>query len=673
MMPFAPDSYAFIQRTVRQNRGSAALLSDTQLNTLISELPADHILAGTVIGEHLVRCWLYDRCSGPENCTCLPVPHVGFFAKFTEWICSAERHSRLPLEEIKNYTAENRMEEAAQQHIIRRSGFLLECDGIIPLATDYSDDAIAIPFRLTSDCKDADVTDLQGSSLPQWTHDIQSISEALGDCLSLQLLCVTGAIAQHISGSSIGLAVILAYLRKHALIPDHSPLRLIGTGTFSGGALQTVGSIEAKQKLADRLDALLIYPVSDALQPDFPNVGAGVKDIEGCLNRLTAGRGLATRLSPRKALMRLENLESEVHNNQVKPDVAHRLMDRMQTVFTGAPLSPYSKEGQVRISLLAGQMANHAGQPEDAHRIFTETVELAQDARNPSLLNRAATNLIVTLTDLGRLADAERIGKRHLMEVTEKLPGTAQDIERCRMALHGALGQAQRVIALNESNPAGSDAARLSLENLTEAFTVASELEDPAEICRDQTEILLWQALIEPSGVTPVFEATMEILHRYSGKVHTVSEHFALRARWLAAYRIWLTQGTAEADFSGWELPDCRDSAALKWVLGTAQKYRGTLLAARNEMDAAREAFSDAVGLLDVKGQPLLQFISATAALQGGELLEDTDMLQQAYKVFEKEQQLLSGRTAGSEWLARAKLLLDGKSPETNPQLCFQY
>lgn len=671
-MPFTPNSYAFILNAVRQNRGTAALLTNRQLETLLTRHPADEILAGTIIGETLLRHWLYCRPSPPDNKIFPQFPEADVYPGFLEVIRQEGNHSHLPMEKLKLYEPKDRKEEAIVQHLLRRINIFLDCDGIIPLATDYSEDAIAVPFKLTCDCDAASITDRTGKPLSQWLNAVKRISSAVQEKLSIELLCETGDLADHLDGQSIGLAVILAYLRKQAFLPDHSPLELIGTGIFENGRLQATGGIEGKLKLAERMCSRLVYPGAQGEPLGQPAVNDNIKVITSKLNRLITDGEIAIELTPHGALKRLEELEKQVHRSQVDQETAQRILKQLTPFFDGDSESSYSKEGSVRTTLLQGQMANHAGRPKAAHPYLKEAIRKARALKNPTLYTKTTTNLIVSLVDLGQVDDAEALGQTSLEEIAHNLPGTAEAIEACRMALHGTLGQALRTKALLSRSPLETASAAESLSHLNTALDIATELEDPSEICRDQTELLLWYALLKPKALESVYSDTMKVLHRYASSIHSVSEYFACRARWLAAYRLYLCEGHISADFENRELPDCRDSG-LGWLAGTSQKYRGTLLAATGKKDEAREAFYDAVRLLSQPASPLMHFICATAALQGGELLEDESLLKQAQLIFKKEQERFPGDINGAVWLKRCEDLLKGGNPDNNPQLHFQY
>ena len=167
------------------------------------------------------------------------------------------------------------------------------------------------------------------------------------------------------------------------------------------------------------------------------------------------------------------------------------------------------------------------------------------------------------------------------------------------------------------------------------------------------------------------------ILDGQSAETAYISRQYLNRVRWLGAYRRLLIFGTVAPAIEAWPLPDGRTS----WLLATAHKYRGALLAQLGRTTGAENDFQRSMAVLRSETTPLMRFIAGTSALQAGDSLREMSpdhargYYSEAREVFAALTEFQNGPARGSVWLARVEGLVKGASGQnlSNPQFIFSY
>ncbi|MBT3191069.1 MAG: hypothetical protein HN341_00790, partial [Verrucomicrobia bacterium] len=411
--------------------------------------PADPGLAGPVIGEGLVRLWLYgDQC--PDGLG------QGLASSCPERVHDLFEHHLLSIRRSPFQGQWRHLGEVSEsldgtdqkiwQWTLGRVQAFHGCDGVVAVVGGCGEEeALAVPFVLApGETRVGSVHDKSGREVGNWSRELSRFSEWVspgGRCVVLS--CDCGRHAGTLKGGSFALAVLLAGARAVSEMGDYEPLSVMCTGSVAaGGALEQVSGVPAKRTLARRMRVdLFVSPGAGESCGDCLALPPGTP-VERCLEFI--GHRLddlgAIDLDPRRAYERIQDLSEEIHRALVPLERASTRVERYAKVFSTTPDAPYSAEGVVLVHLLRGAIANHSGDPGKGRSCLEKAAATATDQRTPLRYVDAVSHSVVSLTDLGLLDDAERTARELCRWVDNELMGSASDRLRCRMISRGVLG-----------------------------------------------------------------------------------------------------------------------------------------------------------------------------------------------------------------------------------------
>ncbi len=643
---------------LRRYPRSLQLLTDGELVDLLqyNRIPD---LARYPVAELLCRCWLYqeqagnalnaaavewtgaDRLAAWRSLTahCRKAPETGAVTAAGHDLTVA-MHAEALGGDCKGLAAE--VYVALQRY--------LDADGIIPVAR--GDEALPLTFRLAGVSRVA-VVDIAGVEIPNW-HD--SFLRQWPDSLhrrTVQLDVAVNDILPPLDGESFGLPVLLADLQKRGLLERH-PLRRPATGAISNGQLMRVEEMPAKEQLARRLGATLIFPggaipvgiahdkIRDQLAEHEPvtlDWRAAQRECKKIDGEMEAGI-----VSPADALIRLDQVEAALQD----PEREHALMDARL----------------VRAAALC-----HLGRADDSELVNAENRETAERLEAWPALGRAVARTVVNLTDFGRYPEAIAVARDF-----EKQLGAGQgmnhgDVTDIRMRLAGSLGQAQMFAAL----AGGDDVLRAAaLDSFEKALECAERHSSEGESVRDLNLRHFYFACFMPgtneetAAARKAESAAEKLSDAAEGKNNLA---FLARQRWFAAYRLCLAGETPVTD----ELPE-PDTVERGWLSALIYKYRGAIRAAAGD-DGASEDFHMALKLLKHEQTPMMSLLRMTVATQCWRSLasfpeheELTTECQDMARDFFSSPPIQDMFAFASDWAA---FLAD--PDRTNPQLTYPY
>ena len=671
-------SYGRLLDLIEQTPGAVALLSDSQLSRLLARLPAFLPRAASLLGEALLRVWLYEtRCPADIQ----KVFQAGNLAAV--WLEFAKQAQPLRRGNAESDHRDHRrrtphfgtaLETATWEFFSRRLDATLRADGFFPIAVGSAHaEAIAVPFCFHDrPGVDHKICDRGGMPLANWSAAVARLEHNYGFPLAADLLVDVGLRQADLEGTSFGLAFVLAKERlRGRWTGKFRPLDVLATGSFEGGRLTEVGKERAKDDLAVRMGVkLFVSPGSnrDLGQPFALPAGLGIED---CLKRIGAElerRNLCA-LEFHGAERGLADLKSMVHRGRVPLDVAETRRERYERFFCSS-VHPAAPDKLRECRTLKAAIRNHRGQPTISSRTK------ARAGGDP--LNHVETKAyeVGSLTDQGELSKAEARGRSLLNWVKRGFRGGDEMLRiRCKMVAFGALG-GQPLLQLALRVPKRAVESRRLLDA---ALECATYLNDPVEIAFDLGQLALWHALHDPEQCEVSIRIAEERIHRVAPASIEDSLVYLHRARWLGAFREYITTRLVRPGFHSWPLPEAQISGT-SWLRGTALKYRGTLLAAAGETASSKESFKQACILFERAPSGLLSFIGGTVALQAGESLLKLEratglrFLQEAEKAFLRlpKNFVMPG---GTGWLKRCRGLSRGQSHADlpNPQWVCPY
>lgn len=678
-LPSMPQfSYVRLIEMVGLDPEAVSVLTDSELRRLLQHCPHETGIGATVIAELYFRDWLYVGSSRDElrdalaDCgeaviDCLLDDHLATVRTQQTWIEDAAAQVQM-----------SGKTKAVWDCLATRIRAFIQADGIIPVVTGEMAEAVPIAFNLrTNESPETALRDIRGIPMPLWAEAQEIFGDLHVQHIGIQLQCSTRKTGRQFDGESFELPILLALARKRGLLPDYPPLSVLASGAVRGDIATAVAGLDAKTALARRMGVkVFVTPgVADSDVAMGTQAGMSIQDILPKLSVRLENAGL-DRLDLRTATTRLNSLGDEIHMGTVSLSEAAARVARYEKILEQDPESRIAAESLIRAKVLRGTIANHSGDPQAGIKATQEAAELAAKLRIPLLHVNAVANRIVSLTDLGHLAEAESEG-RHLLEwVLREFSGSSAEQLQAEMVASGALGGQP----LLQTALQGVACAPESLRLLSRAFELARELQLPADICRDAIQLALWYALLDPAHSETESQKAQTVLEENPGVWLTPSLAYLRRVRLLGAYRAVQYYGVAVAGFADQALPE-DDSVSLGWVQATSQKYRGVLLAKQGQIEAAEKDFASAWLILDRDPAALLRFIGGTIALAAGEAMwsENRSLaisyLHRARTVFSLHVDRFEGSVMGSLWLRRAEGLLAGTPPQhlPDPQRGFPY
>jgi len=601
-------SYRSLLEVIEECPGVVAILADSHLATLVGCLPLDPAIRDLLLGEALVRLWLYqDRC--PDGLV------RTLRDKFDEMFLDVIRSSRDPDNGKNGYD----QVMGGYLHLWRRIKDFESADGIIPLVHQGGiGEGVALPFCFNITGQDQSrIRDRGGYEVQRWQDAFTVLGEGLSKGADVVLLSEFGNYTDIFVGASFGLPIALARERKggESILGEFRALEILVSGCLRQGRTEEVTGTEAKAALAKRLGARFAVVAIDwvdnesslGIQPNTPTIKALetiARFIEEC--------GIS-RLTPRIVLKRITQLESDVRMGSIPANPALRKLDRYEKVLRqDDAIGPQFDDGRLHANLLRATLLNHAGQAEEARKIIEE-IQLSEAAAcNPPAMARALAARVVALTDMGLLEAAGTQGRELLVwSESGRFQGSAEDRVKCMMTAHGVLG-GQPLLQKALADPTFAEESRTHLET---ALKHADDLGASREIAFDLVQLVLWRALHDPSRAEQAYQEALERITGMDQKEVGASKEYLDAHRFLAAYRSTILGYAVRGDVVEWTLPE-QGSAHSDWLRATSLKYRASVRAKTGDLEGAAQDFAEGLKLMEFPTSPLLRFISGTIAVE---------------------------------------------------------
>lgn len=624
------------------------LAQDEELLQLLSHCSRSSFteLLPEVVGECICRDWLYQRLPSALEEQLAAV--IG-----QEALQTAREHFR----KIRKLVDLKGVFGWETSH--RRIATFLRADGIIPVVLEGI--AYPLPFEIVrpeavgTPC----VVDAYGHAVPQWSDYISQMN-----VLDLHRETVRLPIensndpTETLRGHSLELPVIIARLRADTF----QALGVVATGAIEYGRVATVTGIEAKKRLAERLNASFIAPDSG-----IP-IGTAIDKIPGYVVALGAQNGFR-RASWREAVRMLESLRRDVHSGQQSPNAALASLEVLEH-----SLQSQSRESELlTLKLLQAACLCHLGKAALAKDALRQCCAEAERLGLDSVAAEAQAQLIAGLNDLGVTNEAVALGKQALAWLESRSFGGDGRL-RAELALWGSLGQAQLLLGLRSEREQDRQDARASLE---QAAVLAEHHLDEGERCRNLNYIHLWHACFAPGETSELNAAADAIvaIDQLPSRDREINHSYLWRQQWYAAYRYWLQHASLSPN-----PPHAPPLPEADWQRALALKYRAALRAARFEFDAARQDFAEAAAGLTEEKAPVMQFLRGTTLLQAGESLRDfsdgTTFLEGALRCFLDVTGNFPDTMNIQAWINRCESFLGARGKDCdvpNPQLWSIY
>jgi tetratricopeptide (TPR) repeat protein len=634
--------------------------------SLLKKFPISQIVLDRVVGELLVRLWLYGarRSSSLSEALYALIPQE--LRDAFVLVSPGQDPIVAPICNVE--------ENQAWRYFVERATNFRRAHGVVAMTVGLEQpEALAVPFQFKPNMPSGTkVQDATGHVLATWSRQITKLEKQWDEDLGIELQVDVPEYVRP-RGSSLALPIVIAKAMRVGRLPQAQALEFIATGQFSNGCLRQINRKQAKSDLAAKMGAVFVAPgkAKSVEQIGIP-YDMPINNVIEFLNEEFAKRGFGV-MTLQQINEAIRNLQKEIREGRTSLSAAARFLRRYSKRLDES-VSKTHAGAILRTQVMRGEIANHTGHPDEALSASSFAQMRALEARDHCAYVEAAANQVVALTDLGCLVEGEAVGRELLRWVKKEMVGDEREQLRSEMVAAGVLGgQVLLQLALRGA-PYDSEA----LELLSRALEIAQELEVAAEIARDSAQIALWHALLRPEQSEAAYAEANIRMSRHDRAETRVSRAYLQNARFLGGYRRLLTAGKITTGFETWELPDSgvgHDS----WLNATALKYRGTLYAAAGSERRAEKDFMESVKKLSASTSPLLNFIGATAALQAAESFgvkpqKGARMLKFARRALQASQKSQSHDVV-KPWIQRSLGLSNGalESVQPHPQLIFRY
>jgi hypothetical protein len=393
-----------------------------------------------VLGELLFRYWLY-RGDCPRSIAgglSFVDPSLLAFACERVLPVRDARNARSIFEERRNSASPL---SAVESFFTARVLSFREANGIVLVVDATQQNAFPVPFQIRPDSNTQHcVTDSRGNVIASWECEAKALWSIFPKH-RVQVLMVPddSGDASILKGGSFGLPFGLAI--EFCFESGVDPLRVLATGAIADGRLNAVEACEAKSVLARKMGAQIwFYPGTGVKQevngttfvplPEepFDVVLARIKD--------ELGRAGLTELSVTGARDLLNQIRRWTASGSCSPEYARTQTQRCIEVFSkhrNASLESQLLAAKIHLASLH----NHAGQPEAAEAIFGMLRK--EFSERKSQWCKLLPNEAVSLCDLGRLDDAEMVG-REAFSLVDALDIAPEHALELRIQAAGALG-----------------------------------------------------------------------------------------------------------------------------------------------------------------------------------------------------------------------------------------
>lgn len=557
-------------------------------------------LRSELIGEVLLRLGLFPDTA--ENAGLVAaLRQTGIHPSVIPTISSDDRQE---FENMLNLLEPNLPEPVAYTR--RHWSWFKSCDGVIPVLIEERE-AFPVPFRLVDENFGKwGIYDVENRLIPRWNDHLHHVEHACDARIRCQLLIHAGSRAEDFSGLSFCLPVAIAHSRHNSRLPEFAPLRLVASGEISVGCVESAAGLKAKRMMAENMRAVFFTPGdSDAGGQTslWDNVILEVERFleEHRLSRLTVPQTKA----------RLKRLQEELHTGKAGPEEALRMTGFLLRNINPDDVSPMVVEAKITSELICSSAANHTGDSVTSREHLNRAEKLCETSKDPNLHVHLWANLVVQLTDVFALDEAEKAGRELLDYVETKYTGAAEAHHAAKMRATGALG-GQPLLTLAMRDKTDPQESKILLE---ECYRLAEEIHLPSECCRGITQLAQWHAIFQPFSFFSVYEQAGQVFRRYR-QDSVPSSHYLDAYRLLAARRrVLFADGVLEADFDNWRVPDI-EAGAPHWLSAIALKYRAVLNAHAGKTEQCAQDLTNAIELLVSDKAPLIRLIRTSISLE---------------------------------------------------------
>ena len=230
--------WASLKSELRQCPGMVGLLFDSELKTLLSPPPLDPGLAAPLMGEAMVRYWLYEDPDSRAAWHALLAHCSGEVGRAIRKLKQGKSRPRIKWQEIPpGIQSGHPIEKRAWEWMVGRTRAFGKADGVIAVARppDF-DEAIAIPFRVSpaETRRGGIILDQKGHEAGHWNAELSRINHLFPAGVPRVILgCDCGPRVSRLEGGSLVLAILAAIWRRNGELGDYDSLDVLCTGSFN--------------------------------------------------------------------------------------------------------------------------------------------------------------------------------------------------------------------------------------------------------------------------------------------------------------------------------------------------------------------------------------------------------------------------------------------------------
>ena len=692
---------------VRSNRGILRLLKLDVLRDMLKEPCGDTSIRARIASEITVRAWLLaggapwgslpERASIEEGWSRYGLD-ASEVAALSGWLSG-----EYPMRSYAMSALRGQISDVLFLGTLTRDlGNWETAQGVVPFVAIHEglsilSDVVLLPF-ITAEIAGAAITIVQaadGKPLEGLEEGAERARRALAECGALQhdrglrvtLVTLTDPGPDvTLNGHSLGLPVIISHYLRHRAC--HPRCLTVGSSGCLGPGGRLDSSLVDSTSLASKAVCLDRCGVALSIMPE--GCAAGGEDVRSW----PTDKSLCEVLQ--KLLGEVLGLPASLRMSVHGIDSLEHVDGRLRGIEFGM------RFGALPASIALAEIT-----------LIKQHLEIKRDVRSRHLLAGASGLQAAALCHMGRTLESRAvagelvaIGKEigcqyaaealvrqavnmtdfadYAMAVTycddaQKLSENLSILERADMQLEAVSTKAQALMYWGLINHRRVEESLILTRKSVE---MARDLdgETPTEgrknVPRNLAYLYLWHALHVPAEA-----ASIENMVREAACSDAKTWPYFLRTRWLVAYRGARAGTPVDWMRHEFELPDQKDDEG--WLLALALKYRGTLRASAGRLDEALDDFRGAISMMQlVESKPLLAFISATAAVQEGELLmnqfgaEVRDHLEKSLDVFRLMANWFNApEISAARWIERVEGLLSGCPPASlpDPQRGFPY
>ena len=611
-------------QTLREHPSEAAFLSEEALADILkSGVSLSQAVRTAVEAELLCRLWLYGRNAAGSVLNALRLHAGAEVSGAVKHLAPDFKREDFPTVLALGALLGGGASETLQKFHKRKAAFE-NAHGMVPVV-NAAGEAFPVPFRLEPERSlQSALMVLDGANrrIPAWESEAEGLSASLGNKgWRVNVSCIQPEGKEVLVGGSFALPVWLAFCLMHRGV---SALDWLASGAIGEGRLKAVDSLAAKRELARKLGVRLWLSVGEGPgvsgRPCF-SPGMPLGEARGSFEESLETHGIVP-LSEASILAQTVSLSAQVERKTVDYGHARARALRWRDWLAGE--GKKERPAYLKTLVLLAAMDNHSGHASRADGWFRE---IQQGCWKHSALDRfrAINQFVVSLADRMLLEESERVARDLVDEVELATFGEEEEYLLAKIGAVGALG-GEPLLWGALKDPAKAQEAKVCLETSAQAalqlIRTCGTLDwHRYHYSKSSVRTALWTALFEPERMAEAQERVRGDLEAVAA-ADPVSLAFLSRHRWLAAYRLWKLRGTLVSGFAALEVVEPRNDSD-RWLKAMSLKYRGTLLAASKDFEAAALDFKQAADLLSDADGPVIQIIFFSILLQANELFED--------------------------------------------------